>query len=881
MLRILIVFLMASSYWTGFAGWQAYNDSSNKNGGTIDPNVTQINVGRGSPGPNEEELLIHETGASTGVTVRYEETLSTGSVFWTSDAITYDAESDAARLFDGILDLEGNISYGDAPGWHVDLIIEGLDPERTYTFAGTAMRGGGEGYSERTTNWRILGAEGFVYASSQGAWKVGEDSVEFSTGHNEAGLVARWTGIQSGPDGQVILRTSHSVGKANGGLPGAHAYKGYAGGVFMLKLEDLPAPGWQAYNDSSNKNGGTIDPNVTQINVGRGSPGPNEEELLIHATGASTEVTVRYEETFSTGSVFWTSDAITYDAESDAARLFDGILDLEGNISYGDAPGWHVDLIIEGLDPERTYTFAGTAMRGGGEGYSERTTNWRILGAEGFVYASSQGAWKVGEDSVEFSTGHNEAGLVARWTGIQSGPDGQVILRTSHSVGKANGGLPGAHAYKGYAGGVFMLELESGGASQATGGQMQIVRLFPSQALPAHPASGLLVSVDPGNGEIDASSIEMFLDGQAVEVQLKESEGLVEIMHHPQSPFASGSMHTVQLSFRDQSSSPSAYESQWSFKVFDYAGLPRVAASEQLSGFNSSSSQAGFAVRTAVIDPFDSPAGEWVLEGVEDVLQIWEKPHLNLADLSANNSKGYYIESQQVNYQRDQLAIGNHGAESSFPGVSGSEILVFEGDEAVSIFFGCEITTILALDEGYHDFSITSSPIHELRMGFGQDARLMEPDASINPGNSDDQGWRYRFYVDEAGFYPFSLLFLDNLTGSSTLTTSGGSASSLEWSVKSAAGTTPLINSDQEVSIAAFIPPHAMDAASRPIRVTQINAHSFSFNAVAGSVYHVEGSEDLQQWQVLQKITADAPEARFEDEVPMRADTFFYRVVLP
>ena len=148
-LILLFVILFAH---TNRAEWQAFNDSANKNGGTDDPNVTTINIGRTSPGPTEDVLLQLESGASTGVTARYEETISTGSVFWTSDPITVDPESDAATLFGTVLDLEGNISYGDAPGWHVDLILEGLDSGRSYTFAGTAMRGGGQGYAERTTH---------------------------------------------------------------------------------------------------------------------------------------------------------------------------------------------------------------------------------------------------------------------------------------------------------------------------------------------------------------------------------------------------------------------------------------------------------------------------------------------------------------------------------------------------------------------------------------------------------------------------------------------------------------------------------------------------------------------------------------------------------
>ena len=93
----------------------------------------------------------------------------------------------------------------------MDLEIEGLDPDRKYTFVGTAMRGGGAGYAERTTNWKIIDADKYTYASSSGAWKVGEDSVEFSTGHNEVGYVAKWTDISPGEDGKIIIRTSHSL----------------------------------------------------------------------------------------------------------------------------------------------------------------------------------------------------------------------------------------------------------------------------------------------------------------------------------------------------------------------------------------------------------------------------------------------------------------------------------------------------------------------------------------------------------------------------------------------------------------------------------------------------------------------------------------------
>ena len=44
----------------------------------------------------------------------------------------------------------------------MDLEIEGLDLDRKYTFVGTAMRGGGAGYAERTTNWKIIDADKYT-----------------------------------------------------------------------------------------------------------------------------------------------------------------------------------------------------------------------------------------------------------------------------------------------------------------------------------------------------------------------------------------------------------------------------------------------------------------------------------------------------------------------------------------------------------------------------------------------------------------------------------------------------------------------------------------------------------------------------------------------
>ena len=402
------------------------------------------------------------------------------------------------------------------------------------------------------------------------------------------------------------------------------------------------------------------------------------------------------------------------------------------------------------------------------------------------------------------------------------------------------------------------------------------------QGLPANPASKVVVALDPGDGVLNTDRVEMWLDGSKVEASLLESDGLIEIMHAPDSDFESGSVHEVEVRFIDTLTPELPYQSTWSFTTVDYSDLPVLNSNQTVDASDIENLRSGFGVRTVATDPFNASGANWALESAEDLFFIWDQPHQNLADLDQLNEKGYFVESGGINYQRDQLAIGNHGDEKPFPGIAGTASLIFEGEDQPSINFGCEIVAILELEEGYHDFSITSSPQHELYLGLGPDAFLLEPDELINPGKTDDQGWRYRFLVPERGFYPFTLLYFDDLTGSSTLTTSGGSASSLEWAVKSPLGTTPLINAPVAGTIRAYIPSFAADKPLiTAIELDSISARSFQFNTQSGSTYFIEGSTDLKTWDVIAEVKATDNTTTYEDHRKIYREAYFYRVRLP
>lgn len=236
--------VLASPGSAAAGGWTAFNDCIDIDPGSTPDNATSFGLGRSYRGDgNSGNLLDFETGEDTGVMVTFTENFSAGNTInWATDFADFTDDTDAEKTFGGKLNLSGNMSYNDSPGWSMDLAFTNLDPAVTYTFAATVHRNGGDGYRNRITNWTITGADAATFASSTGTHKVSEKSVEFSTGHNPDGLVARWTDIRPGADGSFTIRTSHGVGEANGGLPNADSYRGYAGGLFMLMAQAESGP---------------------------------------------------------------------------------------------------------------------------------------------------------------------------------------------------------------------------------------------------------------------------------------------------------------------------------------------------------------------------------------------------------------------------------------------------------------------------------------------------------------------------------------------------------------------------------------------------------------------------------------------------------------
>ena len=215
------------------AGWTAYNDCA----GTFSiTNTTTFSI-TGSNTTKTGLLKNSSTGAVTNVTAAF-----TSSKTLTSSTSGSETASgtDAYTTFHNHADMKGVIQYNtnESGNWWEDLTLSGLDPGKTYTFATSANRAGTTSsdppYSQRVTRFTLSGDEGAANASTSGVTEIDAHSVAFATGQNtDTGYVARWTGIQPGSDGTIVIRAQPNV---------SGTYQVYGFGVFMLQEEVMATP---------------------------------------------------------------------------------------------------------------------------------------------------------------------------------------------------------------------------------------------------------------------------------------------------------------------------------------------------------------------------------------------------------------------------------------------------------------------------------------------------------------------------------------------------------------------------------------------------------------------------------------------------------------
>lgn len=199
--------------------WTAYNDCIGST--SFNPNTTnftnyQDNTGTIS-GPLVNNIIGDIAGMPT-VSISIPTDTNLQPILAEEVGSTPEAGTDAYMVFDGKVDFSGSIlGQSENPGWFMEIAFSNLNPEKKYTFVGSAFQNIED--SSLISVCTIQGAYAFTNNSSDGIYyKNGNVAKFYPSDNSNEGYVVRWDDIVPGADGQFVIRTEAEPG-ANGGLP--------------------------------------------------------------------------------------------------------------------------------------------------------------------------------------------------------------------------------------------------------------------------------------------------------------------------------------------------------------------------------------------------------------------------------------------------------------------------------------------------------------------------------------------------------------------------------------------------------------------------------------------------------------------------------------
>ena len=225
-------------FGSAFGEWVGFNDCARPDNlsDSTAANVTSWTIyGSSDPSLSSGLLKDFSTGVDTNCLVNF---TMNGSLRTSpnSGGVVY-AGTDVDDIFGGVVDFGGWIVYYDnSTGWYVDIEFSGLDPDKKYSFVGTAIRD--SDYPDRQSEFTLSGHISAVNVSSAGVVFKGDDTTILFAGDNgPTGYVVRWDDIKVSDDGSgtgsFVIRAQSS--EYTNALDTSDQGKAYPFGGFMLE----------------------------------------------------------------------------------------------------------------------------------------------------------------------------------------------------------------------------------------------------------------------------------------------------------------------------------------------------------------------------------------------------------------------------------------------------------------------------------------------------------------------------------------------------------------------------------------------------------------------------------------------------------------------
>ena len=300
---------------------------------------------------------------------------------------------------------------------------------------------------------------------------------------------------------------------------------------------------------------------------------------------------------------------------------------------------------------------------------------------------------------------------------------------------------------------------------------------------------------DAEDNGVVLDTLEVKFDGEAVEAAKSKTDGVTSVKYSLDTPLAAGSEHTAELSYADEKGNLKTLP--LSFKVGNYVTIdPSAIADSSLKG------ESGFIANITQIST-EQTGGANNLHGNQIVnaeKQIngeyidpnTEEAYLNEADPDSFEGWSYFpVIVETVNQNQDAPGeVGNFRAsndreDEEIPGIPGW------GGSTDGI--AGEYIALLDLEKGSYTLGVNSDDGFHATIGANFGDLGAQSIGSFNGGRGASDTI-FEIYVQEAGLYPFRVLWFEG----------GGGANVEIFSVVPGAGKTLINDPDVEGSIQAY-----------------------------------------------------------------------------
>ncbi|PWU16295.1 MAG: hypothetical protein C5B50_13860 [Verrucomicrobia bacterium] len=263
------------------------------------------------------------------------------------------------------------------------------------------------------------------------------------------------------------------------------------------------------------------------------------------------------------------------------------------------------------------------------------------------------------------------------------------------------------------------------------------------------------ITLEDNTTAVDTNRLTLTIDGSPVAAAIiqfpdpNNSVTMTSVGILPASVFASGSSHTVSLTYADNSVPPVTNSWDWSFTVAPYSALPATLAADP--SFVNLNSQGFFTRYSQIADSGSRDVSRAELQLANALIDgSTGQPYPNLAAPNPADGTFTYFETNVINYGFPAGTTGNFPNDTTVPGMPGPTT-------GTGSSFAMDAVTYLHLSPGLYNLGVNSSDGFKFTVADGADIFALQEAIFSSVRAAADS--TVSLSVSQDGYYPFRIVY--------------------------------------------------------------------------------------------------------------------------